>query len=127
MVLVHDTSSCHDHLCQIIFKSHYIWLSYGPGTTLEYTNTHTEGKLHFMAGHKNYDGPASPVIHIDFHYNQPTGFGEENLLSFLQKNGHGGHLGHMTYSICIIFVSVLENLLHGIWFQIIQLFLRKKN
>ena len=29
MVLVHDTSSCHnEHLCQIIFKSHYAWQSY---------------------------------------------------------------------------------------------------
>ena len=47
-----DISSCHDdHLCQIIFKSHYVWLSYGPYTILEYTH----GKLymlfrHFMAG-----------------------------------------------------------------------------
>ena len=33
MVLVHDISSCHDdHLCQIIFKSHHAWQSYGPNT-----------------------------------------------------------------------------------------------
>ena len=42
MLLVRDTLSCHDdHLCQIIFKSHHAWLSYGPDTNLEYTNTHT--------------------------------------------------------------------------------------
>ena len=42
MVLVCYTLSCHDdHLCQIIFKFHHAWLSYGPDTTLEYTNTHT--------------------------------------------------------------------------------------
>ena len=42
MVLVCDTSSCHDdHLCQIIFKSHHVQLSYGPDTILEYTNSHT--------------------------------------------------------------------------------------
>ena len=42
MVLFRDTSSCHDdHLCQIIFKSHHVRLSYGPDTILEYTNTYT--------------------------------------------------------------------------------------
>ena len=66
MVLVGDTLSCHDdHLCQIVFKSHHVRLSYGPYTILKYTNTqthppphtHGQGKLympfrHFMAGHK---------------------------------------------------------------------------
>ena len=34
MVLVRDTSSCHDdHLCQIIFKSHYVQ-SYGSDTNM---------------------------------------------------------------------------------------------
>ena len=41
MVLVPNTSSCHDeHLCQIIFKSHHVRLSYGPDTILEHTKTH---------------------------------------------------------------------------------------
>ena len=43
MILVRDTSSCHDdYLCQIIFKSHHVRLSYIPDTILEYTNTHTD-------------------------------------------------------------------------------------
>ena len=43
MVLVCDTLSCHDnYLCQIIFKSHYVRLSYGPDTFLEHTHTHTD-------------------------------------------------------------------------------------
>ena len=57
-LLVRDTSSCHDHLYQIIFKSLYVWLSYGQDMILEYTNTHTHtltGELympfrHFMVG-----------------------------------------------------------------------------
>ena len=37
MVLCRNTSSCHgDHLCQIIFKSHHVQLSYGPD---KYTHT----------------------------------------------------------------------------------------
>ena len=33
MILIHDTSSCHnDYLCQIIFKSHHAWQSYGLDT-----------------------------------------------------------------------------------------------
>ena len=42
MVLVSDTWACHDdHLCQIIFKSHHVRLSYGPDTILEHTHTRT--------------------------------------------------------------------------------------
>ena len=41
MALVRDTSSRHDgHLCQIIFKSHHAWRSYGPDTI--HTHTHTD-------------------------------------------------------------------------------------
>ena len=58
MVLVHNTSSCHDdYFCQIIFKSHKVGQSYGPDTILEQTNTNTHGQgtlympfCHFMAG-----------------------------------------------------------------------------
>ena len=58
MVLICDTSFCHDdYLCRIIFKSHHVRLGYGPDKILEYTNTltHRQGKLymlfrHFMAG-----------------------------------------------------------------------------
>ena len=33
MVLVRDISSCHDdHLCQITFKSHHVYQSYGSDT-----------------------------------------------------------------------------------------------
>ena len=39
MVFVLDTSSCHDdYLCQIIFKSHHLQLSYGLDTILEHTH-----------------------------------------------------------------------------------------
>ena len=56
MVLIHDILSCHDdHLCQIIFKSHHVRLSYGPDRILEHTHIHGQVKLdmpfrHFMAG-----------------------------------------------------------------------------
>ena len=50
MVLVRATSSCHDdHLCQIIFKSHHVRLSYGLYTILEYTHTHTRTGLTLYA------------------------------------------------------------------------------
>ena len=40
IVLICETSSCHDdHLCQIIFKSHHVGLTYGPDTILEHTHT----------------------------------------------------------------------------------------
>ena len=39
MVLICDTLSYHDdHLCQVIFKSHHVQLSYGPDTILEHTH-----------------------------------------------------------------------------------------
>ena len=58
MVLVPDTSSCHDdHLCQIIFKSHHVRLSYGPDTILEHTHTQRQVRLYMPSailwrGHK---------------------------------------------------------------------------
>ena len=40
IVLVCDTSSCHDdHLCHIIFKYQHVRLSYGPDTILEHKHT----------------------------------------------------------------------------------------
>ena len=47
MVLVSDTLSCHDeYLCQVIFKSHHVWLSYCPDTILEHTHTHTRTRVY---------------------------------------------------------------------------------
>ena len=41
IILIPNTSSCHDdHLCQIIFKFH-VQLSYGPDMILEHIHTHT--------------------------------------------------------------------------------------
>ena len=41
MVLIHNTSSCFDdHLCQIIFKSHHEWQSYGSDTN-SFTEAYT--------------------------------------------------------------------------------------
>ena len=37
-VMVRARTGFTDHLCQIIFKSHYVWLSYGPDTILEHTH-----------------------------------------------------------------------------------------
>ena len=74
LVLVRDISSCHDdRLCQIIFKSHYVWLSYGLDTILEYTNTHTHtDKVNSICpsaiswrGHKN--DISYTYEHLKFH------------------------------------------------------------
>ena len=47
MVLVCNTYSCHDdRLCQIVFKSYHVRLSYGLDTILEHTTTHWQGKLY---------------------------------------------------------------------------------
>ena len=52
IVCVCHRSSCHDdHLCQIIFKSDHVQLSYGPDMILEHTNTHGQGKLYNMPFH----------------------------------------------------------------------------
>ena len=70
MVFIRDTSSYHDdHLCQIIFKSHHVQLSYGPDTIIEnnkhtHTHTHTDrvnSFRHFMARHKNMPNQSPPA------------------------------------------------------------------
>ena len=54
IVFVRDTLSCHDdHLCQIIFKSDHVRLSYGPDTILEHT--HTRAHTHTHTGKTLYD------------------------------------------------------------------------
>ena len=82
MVLVCNTSSCHeDHLCQIIFKSHNVRLSYGPNMILKYTNTHTDRENSicpsaiFMAGGiKKLNWPKrSCFIKIDYRALTKTG------------------------------------------------------
>ena len=43
---VYAQSLSADYLCQIIFKSHHIRLSYGSDTILDYTNTQTHTHTH---------------------------------------------------------------------------------
>ena len=60
----------------------------------------------------NYDGPASSMLHIKFRGNRPTGSGEEDILRFFTIYGHGGHLGHVTWTIYINFRSHFLRMLH---------------
>ena len=65
-VLVRIISPCHDdNLCQIIFKSHHVWLSYGLDTILDHT--HGQVKLympfrHFMARALKMKGSLREVV-----------------------------------------------------------------
>ena len=52
----------------------------------------------------NYDGPASPMLHTKFRANRPTGSGEEDFLKVFAIYSHGGHLGHVTWTIYINFL-----------------------
>ena len=45
----------------------------------------------------NYDGLKSPMLHIKFRGNRPTGSGEEDFLRVFTIYGRGGHLGHVTW------------------------------
>ena len=51
-----------------------------------------------------YDGPESPMLHTKFHWNRSTGSREEDLKVFTII-GHGGHLGHVTWTIYTDFSS----------------------
>ena len=39
------------------------------------------------------------MLHTKFRGNRPAGSGEEDFLRFFTIYGHGGHLGHVTWTI----------------------------
>ena len=51
------------------------------------------------------------MLHTKFHGNRPAGSGEEDFLRFLPY-GHGGHLGHVTWTIYTNFRSPFPRRLH---------------
>ena len=45
------------------------------------------------------------MLHTKFHGNRPAGSGEEDFLKVFTIYGHGGHLGHVTWTIYTNFRS----------------------
>ena len=45
------------------------------------------------------------MLHTKFHGNWPAGSGEEDLFKVFTIYGHGGHLGHVTWTIYTNFRS----------------------
>ena len=54
----------------------------------------------------------SPMLHAAFPYHRTSGSGEEDFFKVFTIYGHGGHLGHVTWTIYINFLSPLPRLLH---------------
>ena len=52
------------------------------------------------------------MLHANFQDHRPSGSGEEDFLRFFTIYGHGGHLGHVTWTICINFSSPFPRRLH---------------
>ena len=52
------------------------------------------------------------MLHAKFQDHRTSGSGEEDFLRFFTIYGHGGHLGHVTWTICINFLSPLPRRLH---------------
>ena len=52
------------------------------------------------------------MLHTKFHDNWPTGSREEDVLRVFTLYGHGSHLGHVTWSLRIIFRSPIPWMLH---------------
>ena len=57
------------------------------------------------------------MLHAKFQDHRISGSGEEYFLRFLPYNGHGSHLGHVTWTIYINFRSfpLLKEAPHKIW------------
>ena len=60
----------------------------------------------------NYDAPASPMLHTKFPGNRPTGSGAGRFLKVFAIYSHGGHLGHVTWTININFRFPFLSMLH---------------
>ena len=52
------------------------------------------------------------MLHTKFPGNQPTGSGKEGFLRFFTIYGHGGQLGHVTWTIYTNFRSPFPRRLH---------------
>ena len=52
------------------------------------------------------------MLHTKFHENRPAGSGEEDFFKVFTIYGHGGHLGHVTWTIYTYFCSPLSRRLH---------------
>ena len=61
---------------------------------------------------QTYDGLESPTLHTKFRGIRSTGSGEEDFLKVFTIYGHGGHLGHVTWTIYTIFGSPYLRRLH---------------
>ena len=53
-----------------------------------------------------------PMLHNKFQGHQPLGSGEEDFLRFFIINRHGGHLGHVTWTVWTNFRSPIPRRLH---------------
>ena len=51
------------------------------------------------------------MLHAKFQNHRPTGSGEEDFLKVFAIYSHGGHLGHVTWTIYIHFCSSLLRML----------------
>ena len=52
------------------------------------------------------------MLHAKFQDHRTSGSGEEDFLSFFTIYGHGGHLGHVTWTIYTKFPSPFPRRLH---------------
>ena len=52
------------------------------------------------------------MLHTKFRANQPAGSGEEDFFKVFTLYGHGGHLGHVTWTIYTNFGSPFPRRLH---------------
>ena len=52
------------------------------------------------------------MLHTKFRENRPAGSGEEDFFKVFAIYGHGGHLGHVTWTIYINFHSPFPRRLH---------------
>ena len=56
----------------------------------------------------NYDGPESPMLHTKFRWNRSTGSRENDFFMIVTIYGHGGHLGHVTWTFRSPFLRMLH-------------------
>ena len=52
------------------------------------------------------------MLHAKFQHHRTSGSGEEDFFKVLTIYGHGGHLGHVTWTIYINFRSSFPRRLH---------------
>ena len=69
----------------------------------------------------------SLMLHVKLQNHRPPGSGEEDFLKVFAIYSHGGHLGHVTWTIYILSFPFPKDAPHEVWLRLTKQFHRRRS